>query len=53
MGNDRHEQSANAILPFKHEFVSKMAGFCGNFSGSVKKEGPKGPPFFIDIIRRN
>jgi hypothetical protein len=53
MGNDRHEQSANAILPFKHEFELKMTGFCGNFSGNVKKGGAIGPPFFIEFIRGN
>jgi hypothetical protein len=51
MGNDRHEQSANAILPFKHEFWLKMAGFFGNFSWNVKKGGPKSPPFFIEVYR--
>jgi hypothetical protein len=44
MGNDRHEQSANAILPFKHEFGPKMAGFFDKFSGNVKREDPKALP---------
>jgi hypothetical protein len=41
MGNDRHEQSANAILPLKHELDSKLLGFCGKNSGNVKKGRPE------------
>jgi hypothetical protein len=53
MGNDRHEQSANAILPFKHGLMPKRAGFCGKFSGNVKGGRPKGLPFFIECIAKN
>jgi hypothetical protein len=53
MGNDRHEQRANAILPLKHELKRKVPQNCGKNSGNVKKGRPDDLPFFMNCIRRN